>query len=186
MVQLQRWNFVPTSRVAPLWWLGVFAVLQLVDFTTGPYFQLPSTYVLPVIAAAWFSGLGAGIALAVALPFGRLFFMYEVWDEPWEPVAFVATAATRIGVFAVVAIATDRLANHERALLREVKQLASLLPVCADCRKIRDRQGAWTTLDAYVASANAEFQPGLCLDCARTRLPEHVAPPSRDASGREP
>ncbi|MFM8534661.1 MAG: hypothetical protein ACKOEC_13945 [Acidimicrobiia bacterium] len=183
MDQIHRWKFVPTARVAAVWWLVVFVILQLVDLVTGPYYQLPSTYVLPVIAAAWFSGLEAGIALAVALPLGRVFFMYQVWNEPWEPAAFVATAATRIAVFVVVAVAADRLANHERALEREVKQLVSLLPVCADCHKIRDRDGAWTTLEAYAALRTAEFQPGLCIDCARSRLPEHVAPAGHDSDG---
>ncbi len=179
MAELKQWKFIPTARINPLWWLIVFVALQLVDLATGPYFQLPSVYVLPVLAAAWFSGLTAGIALAVALPLGRVFFMYQVWDEPWEPAAFLATAVTRVAVFMAVAIAVDRLARHERRLALEVKQLALLLPVCADCRKIRDRHGEWTTLDAYVASSPAEFQPGLCLDCARSRLPEHVAPAPR-------
>lgn len=176
MTKIQRWEFLPTRRVAPWWWLVVFIVLQLVDFATGPYYQLPSIYVLPVFAAAWFSGLTPGMAMAVSLPLGRVFFMYQVWDEPWDSSTFLATAVTRMAVFALVAVVADRLANHERALIREVKQLALLLPVCADCRKIRNHHGEWTSLDAYVASRSGEFQPGLCIDCSRVRLPEHVAP----------
>ncbi len=176
MTKIQHWDFLPTRRVAPFWWLAVFVAFQLVDFSTGPYYQLPSTYVLPVLAAAWFSGLTPGVAMAVALPLGRVFLMYEVWDQPWDSATFLATAVTRMAVFALVAVAANRLANHERALVREMQQLTLLLPVCADCRKIRDHQGEWTSLDAYVASRTGEFQPGLCTDCSRVRLPEHVPP----------
>lgn len=49
---------------------------------------------------------------------------------------------------------------------------------------IRFHIRSWEAVrDADVALEVAEFQPGLCIDCARSRLPEHVAPAAHDSDG---
>lgn len=128
--ELRRWSFVPVGRVSPIWWLAVAIVMVAGDYLTGPYFQFPAIYVIPVTAAAWFSGAAAGLALAVVLPLSRLVFMLTLWGEPWDATTILATAVTRVGVFAFMAVMAARLADHERLLAREVKVLASLLLVC--------------------------------------------------------
>jgi len=172
--ELRRWSFVPVGRVSPLWWLAVAIVMVAGDYLTGPYFQFPAIYVIPVTAAAWFSGAAAGLALAVVLPLIRLAFMLTLWGEPWDGTTILATAVTRVGVFAFMAVMAARLADHERLLSREVKVLASLLPVCTYCRQIRDADDNWTTLEAYAAQAKNSFSTGICPDCARTRFPEYA------------
>jgi len=174
--ELKRWSFVPVGRVSPIAWAPVTAGLLAVDYFTGPYFQFPAVYILPVTLAAWFSGVGAGITLAVVLPLTRLAFMLTVWGEPWDAATIVATALTRIGVFSVMAVMAARLADHERALTHQVEVLVSLLPVCVYCRKIRDDGDEWSTLDDYATKRKGGVSTGLCPDCARARFPEHVAP----------
>ena len=176
--ELKRWSFVPVGRVSPIAWVPVAAGLLAVDYFTGPYFQFPAVYSLPVTLAAWFSGVGAGVTLAVVLPLSRLAFMLTLWGEPWDSATIVATALTRIGVFSVMAVMAARLADHERALTHQVEVLVSLLPVCTYCRKIRDAGDEWSTLDDYAAKRKGGFATGLCPDCARERFPEHVAPPA--------
>lgn len=176
--ELKRWSFVPVGRVSPIVWVPVTAVLLAVDYFTGPYFQFPAVYILPVTLAAWFSGVGAGVTLAVGLPLSRLVFMLTLWGEPWDATTIAATAITRIGVFAVMAVMAARLADHERALMHEVEVLVSLLPVCAYCRKIRDDGDEWSTLDDFVTKRKSGVSAGLCPDCARARFPEYVAPPA--------
>jgi hypothetical protein len=47
--------------------------------------------------------------------------------------------------------------------------LAKILPMCANCKKIRDRQGDWHPLEeALVNVANLNFTHGICEDCAQT------------------
>ena len=55
----------------------------------------------------------------------------------------------------------------ERAeLIREVKTLGGLLPICAWCKRIRDDKGYWNQLEAYISShSDAEFTHGICPDC---------------------
>ena len=176
IVELKRWSFVPVGRVSPIAWVPVAAGLLAVDYFTGPYFQFPAVYILPVTLAAWFSGVGAGVTLGVVLPLTRLVFMLTLWGEPWDSATIVATAITRVGVFTVMAVMAARLADHERRLTHEVEVLVSLLPVCAYCRKIRDAGDEWSTLDDYATKRKGGFSTGLCPDCARARFTEHVAP----------
>ncbi len=171
---VKRLSFVPVGRVSPLWWLAVTIAMVVGDYLTGPYFQFPAIYVVPVTAAAWFSGASAGLALAVVLPLSRLAFMLTLWGEPWDATAILATAVTRVGVFAFMAVMAARLADHERSLAREVKVLASLLPVCTYCRQIRDTEDNWMTLEAYAAQAKNSFSAGICPDCTRKRFPEYA------------
>jgi hypothetical protein len=51
-------------------------------------------------------------------------------------------------------------------LVRQLGALRGLLPICASCKKIRDDQGYWNGLEAYVeAHSEAEFTHGLCGGC---------------------
>lgn len=183
---MKRWSFLPTHVVSPWWWLPVAVVLVTIDYFTGPYFQFPAFYVVPVTAAAWLSGLVPGLALAVALPLIRLGFMLELWGEPWDAPTILATALTRVGVFSLMAVMAARLAAHERLMTREVEVLRSLLPLCTYCRKIRQGDERWTTLEDYAAAAKNEFSTGLCPDCATSRFPEYAPVREREAGTAGP
>ena len=59
----------------------------------------------------------------------------------------------------------EALAEKER-LLKEVKTLRGLLPICSGCKRIRDERGKWWPLDAYVkARTEAELTHTICSDC---------------------
>ncbi|HEY8240651.1 MAG TPA: CHASE3 domain-containing protein [Kiritimatiellia bacterium] len=57
--------------------------------------------------------------------------------------------------------------------LAEVKKLSGLLPICARCKSIRDDQGYWKQIEAYlIEHSDAEFSHGLCPHCAAELYPE--------------
>jgi len=57
--------------------------------------------------------------------------------------------------------------------MARVKQLSGLLPICASCKKIRDDQGYWTQIEAYIRDrSEAEFSHGICPECAKKLYPE--------------
>lgn len=70
----------------------------------------------------------------------------------------------------------EALLRQLQTTLAQVKTLSGLLPICACCKKIRDDQGYWTTVDVYVREHSlAEFTHGICPDCAanyRAALPK--------------
>lgn len=57
--------------------------------------------------------------------------------------------------------------------LAELKKLSGLLPICASCKKIRDDQGYWQQIEAYIRDhSEAEFSHGICPDCAKKLYPK--------------
>ena len=64
------------------------------------------------------------------------------------------------------------LAEKER-LLKEIKILQKLLPVCSGCHRIRDKEGKWWPLDIYVSNhTDSKFTHTICPDCKDIFYPE--------------
>jgi len=58
--------------------------------------------------------------------------------------------------------------------LDRVKTLSGLLPICASCKKVRDDQGYWNQIEAYIeAYSEAQFSHGICPECAKILYPEY-------------
>jgi len=67
----------------------------------------------------------------------------------------------------------EHLINELQEALGRVKTLSGLLPICASCRKIRDKEGAWHNLETYIRKhTEADFSHGICPDCHRKLYPE--------------
>ena len=53
--------------------------------------------------------------------------------------------------------------------LTEVKQLSGMLPICGQCKKVRDDRGYWNQIEAYLSQhTEATFTHGVCPECAAT------------------
>ncbi|MBN1581545.1 MAG: response regulator, partial [Anaerolineae bacterium] len=73
----------------------------------------------------------------------------------------------------------DKIQNLERVnaeltdALNQVKTLTGLLPICANCKKVRDDQGYWHQVEAYVRDhSSVEFSHSICPDCYQKLYPE--------------
>ena len=71
----------------------------------------------------------------------------------------------------------ERLIARLEAALSEVRTLRGLLPICSYCKKIRDAQGQWTPIEAYVRDrTEAVFSHGICPQCFARTYPEYASP----------
>lgn len=53
-----------------------------------------------------------------------------------------------------------------RAALDEISTLRGTLPICAQCKSIRDDAGYWNRIEKYLKDhSDADFTHGLCPDC---------------------
>jgi ligand-binding sensor domain-containing protein len=51
--------------------------------------------------------------------------------------------------------------------LANVKTLSGLLPICANCKKIRNDRGYWDQIEGYIQKhSEAQFTHGICPECA--------------------
>ncbi len=67
----------------------------------------------------------------------------------------------------------ERLIGELQEALARVKTLSGLLPICASCKKIRNDQGYWQQIEAYIRDhSEAEFSHSVCPECAKRLYPE--------------
>jgi hypothetical protein len=152
-------------RLRPLYWVGLAAVVLLLDLMTGPLLQFPVLFVLPVLLSSWFSGARWGVGLAVCQPIARLSLFW-----PWglaHPVPIeLANAAVRILVLAILAVLTARAART-RSLEAHIRALEAIIPICSFCKKMREEDGSWVPLERYIGERSAtRFSHGVCPECA--------------------
>ena len=59
----------------------------------------------------------------------------------------------------------------------EIVILKGLIPICANCKKVRDDAGYWQHIEVYIRErSEAEFSHGICPDCAKELYPELMNP----------
>ncbi|MBF0232254.1 MAG: response regulator, partial [Desulfamplus sp.] len=57
--------------------------------------------------------------------------------------------------------------------LDEIETLREILPICCNCKKIRDDEGYWQQLEAYFKeNSGIEFSHGICPKCAKELYPD--------------
>lgn len=72
-----------------------------------------------------------------------------------------------------VEMENQRLIDELRQALSEVKTLRGFLPICANCKKIRDDEGYWQQIEKYIQErSEAKFSHGICPECADLLYPE--------------
>ncbi|WP_157471745.1 hypothetical protein [Desulfuromonas sp. DDH964] len=65
------------------------------------------------------------------------------------------------------------LAESLQEALANVKILKKLLPICANCKKIRDDSGYWHQIETYISNNSGTlFSHGLCPDCGVKLYPD--------------
>ena len=87
---------------------------------------------------------------------------YAVWNTTIRLISFMAIGWS----VSKMRQALDREQNTAEALRRtlaEVKVLETFIPICAQCKKIRDQEGVWQQLEVYIGQhSNTQFTHGLC------------------------
>lgn len=66
-----------------------------------------------------------------------------------------------------------KLVEQLQEALSHVKTLSGLLPICAACKRIRDDQGYWQQIEAYLREhSEADFTHSICPECTKKLYPE--------------
>lgn len=65
----------------------------------------------------------------------------------------------------------EELIAELEASLAEVKSLRDILPICMYCKKVRDDQDYWQTVESYISQhTSTQFSHGICPECVATEL----------------
>jgi GAF domain-containing protein len=78
------------------------------------------------------------------------------------------TAMQALSRQVMVLLEFRRISGHMAEALENVKTLKGLLPICAWCKRIRDDQGYWNQVEAYMhEQTGVDFTHGICPDCMK-------------------
>jgi response regulator RpfG family c-di-GMP phosphodiesterase len=92
--------------------------------------------------------------------------------KPCDPRELLARLQVGERVLGLQVQLRNRVEQLEEAL-SQVKQLQGLLPICMDCKNIRDDQNYWHRVETYIAKrTDAAFTHGLCPKCLVGRMKE--------------
>ena len=102
------------------------------------------------------------------------------YDLSFYPLLASQGQTTGVAIFAqdiTLRLAAERereaLVVNLTQALAEVKTLSGLLPICSNCKRIRDDQGYWNQIEHYVSQhSQAQFSHGICPECARQLYPD--------------
>jgi hypothetical protein len=60
--------------------------------------------------------------------------------------------------------------------LAKVNILSGLLPICSNCKKVRDDKGYWSQIEVYIREhSDTKISHGICPDCVRLLYPQYAA-----------
>lgn len=100
-----------------------------------------------------------------------LFLGAEKTPINWRESLFESAVILMVGV--IIISCTDRL-------LRRMKYLEGILPICASCKRIRKKDDSWHPIESYLREqSDAEFTHGICPECAKKLYPEYYKEISR-------
>ena len=64
----------------------------------------------------------------------------------------------------------EQLLRELQVALADVKELQDILPICMYCKKVRDDENYWQTVEAYISNhTNTRFSHGICPACYESR-----------------
>jgi hypothetical protein len=182
---LQGKTMTAVSQKLPWIFLAVFItlILGLLDWLSGYDLNFFVFYFFPIFIAAWF--LGAIGAVIFALFCSVVWFAADVLTGHTQASAIHAVWNTMIRLIAFFSIgwsisSLKQIVDHEkesaeklRKSLSEIKLLQAFLPICAQCKKIRDEQGVWQQLESYISEhGNTQFSHSYCPECCKQALAE--------------
>ncbi len=83
-----------------------------------------------------------------------------------------ALGTYRLRVWRLLQREKDLNARIQEAVA-DIKTLGGLIPICSNCKKIRNDSGYWEQLERYIQThSEAQFSHGICPECAAKLYPD--------------
>lgn len=167
---------------------ALVGLIGVIDYLTGYEVAFSIFYLIPISLCTWFVRRQIGILLSIAGALSWLITDLQAGHPYSHPAIPYWNAMVRLGFFLIVTYALAALrTSQERkewligeleTTLAKVKLLEGILPVCSFCKKIRDENDRWYTMEGYITShSEAQFSHTFCPDCAKEHYPEYFSEP---------
>lgn len=139
-------------------------------------------YILVILLSLWIDNHRYTLGLAIIC---TLLTMVGFYASPSGSALWKVLVNRFLAVFAIwsvtilslqrktIAEEKERAVKERERALEDIRVLKGLIPICSSCKKIRDEQGHWNQLEAYISkNSEADFSHGICPDCKKALYPE--------------
>src|SRR6266498_743816 len=153
--------------------LMLLGLVGLSDYLTGSEISFGLFYFLPIWLMAWH--FHRGVAVLFSLLCALVWFAVDDLSgvQYSTPIVPFWNAAARLVYFLSFTFLLSYIRKQLHQSKEEVKRLSGLLPICASCKKIRNDEGYWQEIEAYIRrNSDTEFSHGICPECAKKLYPE--------------
>lgn len=162
------------------------------DTTAPDDYGIASLYIMAIIIARWW---GNSWTASVAIAFATLAEVYTnlytgaynsaarkglflpvvIWGIAHHAAAYTAVSLTIRWILQLVE--RERQVSQKMfEIMKNIRELESLLPICSYCKKIRDDAGQWEKLETYIADhTGTNFTHGVCPDCKDREMADFKA-----------
>jgi hypothetical protein len=153
--------------------LMLLGLVGLSDYLTGSEISFGLFYFLPIWLMTW--QFDRGVAVLFSFLCALVWFAVDDLSGVQYSTSIVPVwnAAARLIYFLSFTFLLSYMREQLRQTKEEVKRLSGLLPICASCKKIRNDEGYWQEIEAYIRRhSDTEFSHGICPECAKKLYPE--------------
>jgi PleD family two-component response regulator len=92
--------------------------------------------------------------------------------KPFQAEEVLARVKTHLTLRSLQKSIEDKNAQLQKAL-DEIKTLQGIIPICANCKNVRDDKGFWNQVETYISKhSEAEFSHSICPPCAKELYPD--------------
>lgn len=93
--------------------------------------------------------------------------------KPFHSLEVLARVKTHLDLYNLQREREQIVADLKKALA-DIKTLRGFIPICSNCKSIRDDEGYWEQIEDYIAQhSEANFTHGICPTCARLLYPNY-------------
>ena len=92
-----------------------------------------------------------------------------------DELEFLSTIARDITERKQTEVEREKLIAELKKALADIKILSGFLPICANCKNIRDDEGYWHQVEAYIRDhSDVKFSHGICPECMKKLYPDFM------------
>jgi hypothetical protein len=157
--------------------------IGILDWWTGYELDFFVFYFIPIAITAWKVSLRASVVLSILAAivweiavytsgYNSTSIIFPIWDTLIHLISFFVigwAVFQKRELIANLQKTTDAL----KLAMSEIQVLGKFLPICAYCKKIRNKEGNWQQMEQYISEhSETKFSHGYCPECAEKTLKE--------------
>ena len=86
--------------------------------------------------------------------------------KPFQAEEVLARIKTHLALRSLQKSLEDKNAQLQKAL-DEIKTLQGIIPICANCKKVRDDESYWNEVESYLKKLDIILAHSVCPDCSK-------------------